>query len=75
MKYLPSTKEYQECFHPSAAACLFTNIAAMYGDIVFQAPRRFFLQSQSGKQPIWSYGALNTNHQIIIIFESMRTAL
>ncbi|KAH6874982.1 carotenoid ester lipase [Coprinopsis sp. MPI-PUGE-AT-0042] len=33
----------------------FKRMAAFQGDVVFQAPRRFFLQHQSGKQPIWSY--------------------
>ncbi|KAJ3863949.1 Alpha/Beta hydrolase protein [Lentinula novae-zelandiae] len=33
----------------------FKRIAAFQGDAVFQAPRRFFLQSLSGKQPIWSF--------------------
>ncbi|KAE9396133.1 alpha beta-hydrolase [Gymnopus androsaceus JB14] len=33
----------------------FKRIAAFIGDAVFQAPRRFFLQSLSGKQPIWSF--------------------
>lgn len=34
----------------------FKLFAAFQGDAVFQAPRRFFLQSQSGKQDIWSFG-------------------
>ncbi|KAA1472206.1 alpha/beta-hydrolase [Dentipellis sp. KUC8613] len=33
----------------------FKRLAAFQGDLVFQAPRRFFLQHQSGKQSIWSY--------------------
>ncbi|KAJ3729396.1 Alpha/Beta hydrolase protein [Lentinula raphanica] len=33
----------------------FKRIAAFQGDAVFQAPRRFFLQNLSGKQPIWSF--------------------
>ncbi|EIW81507.1 alpha beta-hydrolase [Coniophora puteana RWD-64-598 SS2] len=33
----------------------FKRIAAVQGDIVFQAPRRLFLESQSGKQPTWAY--------------------
>ena len=33
----------------------FKRIAAMTGDLVFQAPRRFFLQQRASKQPIWSY--------------------
>ncbi|KIK61899.1 hypothetical protein GYMLUDRAFT_243065 [Collybiopsis luxurians FD-317 M1] len=30
-------------------------IAALLGDMAFQGPRRFFLQSRVGKQPIWSF--------------------
>ncbi|KAJ3988381.1 Alpha/Beta hydrolase protein [Lentinula detonsa] len=33
----------------------YKRIAAFQGDAVFQAPRRFFLQSLSGKQSIWSF--------------------
>ncbi|KAH9891908.1 carotenoid ester lipase precursor [Cubamyces lactineus] len=33
----------------------FKRLAAMQGDLVFQAPRRFFLQNRSGKQPTWSF--------------------
>lgn len=33
----------------------YKRIAAFIGDAVFQAPRRFFLQNLSGKQPIWSF--------------------
>ncbi|KAH9970751.1 Alpha/Beta hydrolase protein [Lactifluus volemus] len=33
----------------------FKRNAAILGDIVFQAPRRFFLQQRSGKQKTWSY--------------------
>ncbi|KAF9234880.1 Alpha/Beta hydrolase protein [Melanogaster broomeanus] len=33
----------------------FKRIAAFQGDIVFQAPRRFFLQQRSGKQNLWTY--------------------
>ncbi|KAF9068600.1 carotenoid ester lipase precursor [Rhodocollybia butyracea] len=33
----------------------FKRISSFIGDAVFQAPRRFFLQSLSGKQPLWSY--------------------
>ncbi|KAF9447550.1 alpha/beta-hydrolase [Macrolepiota fuliginosa MF-IS2] len=29
--------------------------AAFQGDVVFQAPRRFFVQQRSGYQPVWSY--------------------
>ncbi|KAH9060190.1 carotenoid ester lipase precursor [Lactarius vividus] len=33
----------------------FKRIASFLGDFVFQAPRRFFLKSVSGKQNTWSY--------------------
>ncbi|TFY81862.1 hypothetical protein EWM64_g2152 [Hericium alpestre] len=33
----------------------FKRLAAFQGDLFFQAPRRFFLQQQSGKQDTWSY--------------------
>uniref|UniRef100_A0A0W0FQU9 Carboxylic ester hydrolase n=2 Tax=Moniliophthora roreri TaxID=221103 RepID=A0A0W0FQU9_MONRR len=33
----------------------FKRFASFQGDAVFQAPRRFFLESLSGKQPIWSF--------------------
>ncbi|KAI0056029.1 carotenoid ester lipase precursor [Artomyces pyxidatus] len=33
----------------------YKRLAAIQGDIVFQAPRRFFLQHRSSKQPTWSY--------------------
>ncbi|KAI0060458.1 carotenoid ester lipase precursor [Artomyces pyxidatus] len=33
----------------------FKRLAALQGDVVFQAPRRFFLQQRSGKQNIWSF--------------------
>ncbi|KAK7029558.1 hypothetical protein VNI00_014435 [Paramarasmius palmivorus] len=33
----------------------FKRIASFQGDAVFQAPRRFFLQQRSGKQPIWTF--------------------
>lgn len=34
----------------------FKRIAAIWGDAIFQGPRRFFLEQRSGKQKIWSYG-------------------
>ena len=37
----------------------FKRLAAMQGDLVFQAPRRFFLQNRSGKQPTWSFREYN----------------
>ncbi|KAH9970755.1 carotenoid ester lipase precursor [Lactifluus volemus] len=33
----------------------FKRISAILGDLVFQAPRRFFLRHRSGKQKTWSY--------------------
>ncbi|KIJ07568.1 hypothetical protein PAXINDRAFT_19251 [Paxillus involutus ATCC 200175] len=33
----------------------FKRIAALQGDVNFQAPRRFFLQNRSGKQALWTY--------------------
>lgn len=39
----------------------FKRIAAVFGDAVFQGPRRFFLQHRSGKQNIWSYGEPSTS--------------
>ncbi|KAI0671152.1 carotenoid ester lipase precursor [Trametes maxima] len=33
----------------------FKRLAAMQGDLVFQAPRRFLLQNRDGKQPMWSF--------------------
>ncbi|KAF8971835.1 carotenoid ester lipase [Flammula alnicola] len=33
----------------------YKRISAFQGDVVFQAPRRFFLNHLSGKQKIWSY--------------------
>ncbi|EIN12170.1 carotenoid ester lipase precursor [Punctularia strigosozonata HHB-11173 SS5] len=33
----------------------YKRLAALQGDFVFQAPRRFFLQQRSAKQKIWSF--------------------
>lgn len=33
----------------------FKRLAAIQGDLVFQAPRRFFLEHTSGKQPTWAF--------------------
>ncbi|KAK7458144.1 hypothetical protein VKT23_010052 [Stygiomarasmius scandens] len=33
----------------------FKRIAAFQGDVVFQAPRRFFFENLDGKQPIWAF--------------------
>ncbi|RDX41381.1 carotenoid ester lipase precursor [Lentinus brumalis] len=36
-------------------APMYKRMAAFQGDVVFQAPRRFFLEQRSSKQPAWSY--------------------
>lgn len=33
----------------------YKRLAAFQGDLVFQAPRRFFLEQRSGKQNAWSF--------------------
>ena len=33
----------------------YKRFAAIQGDLVFQAPRRFFLQHRADKQPTWSF--------------------
>ena len=33
----------------------FKRLAALQGDLVFQGPRRFFLQQVSARQPAWSF--------------------
>ena len=33
----------------------FKRIAAIQGDLVFQGPRRFFLEATAGKQSTWSF--------------------
>ena len=33
----------------------FKRLASMQGDLVFQAPRRFFLQNRADKQPAWAF--------------------
>ncbi|KAF5380644.1 hypothetical protein D9757_007005 [Collybiopsis confluens] len=48
----------------------FKRIASFIGDAVFQAPRRFFLQSLSGKQNIWSYS--NKRLKVLPILGSVR---
>ena len=35
----------------------YKRLAAIQGDIAFQAPRRFFLNNTSGRQPTWSFCA------------------
>jgi acetylcholinesterase len=33
----------------------FKRIAALQGDVIFQAPRRFFLEQRSGSQNTWAF--------------------
>jgi len=33
----------------------FKRIASFQGDLIFQAPRRFFLQQRSGSQNTWAF--------------------
>ena len=33
----------------------YKRLAAIQGDLVFTAPRRFFLEQRSSKQPTWSF--------------------
>jgi acetylcholinesterase len=59
MSYYPSDPTQGSPFGTGDLYALtpqFKRIAAIQGDTVFQAPRRFFLQSRSGKQSIWTYG-------------------
>ncbi|KAI1788851.1 carotenoid ester lipase precursor [Ganoderma leucocontextum] len=39
----------------NALTTQFKRIAAVQGDLVFQAPRRFFLENTAEKQPTWSF--------------------
>ena len=41
----------------------FKRFAAIQGDLIFNAPRRFFLQQQSGKQNTWSYCEYTIGHR------------
>lgn len=34
---------------------VYKRMAAFQGDLIFQAPRRFFLSERSAKQPAWSF--------------------
>ncbi|RPD58843.1 carotenoid ester lipase precursor [Lentinus tigrinus ALCF2SS1-7] len=36
-------------------APMYKRMAAFQGDVIFQAPRRFFLDQRSSKQPTWSF--------------------
>uniref|UniRef100_A0A8H7Y9K5 Carboxylic ester hydrolase n=1 Tax=Psilocybe cubensis TaxID=181762 RepID=A0A8H7Y9K5_PSICU len=56
--YYPSTLSQGSPFNTSNFNDItpqYKRISAFQGDVVFQAPRRFFLQNISGKQKIWSY--------------------
>nr|VWO96474.1 Carboxylic ester hydrolase (EC [Ganoderma boninense] len=44
-------------------APMYKRMAAFQGDVVFQAPRRFFLDQRSSKQPSWSYIGHTGNSQ------------
>ena len=39
----------------NAITSQFKRLAAIQGDLVFTAPRRFFLEQRSSKQPTWSF--------------------
>ncbi|KAI0823983.1 Alpha/Beta hydrolase protein [Trametes gibbosa] len=39
----------------NAVSPQYKRIAALQGDIVFQGPRRFFLQHRADKQPVWAF--------------------
>ncbi|KAH9935220.1 carotenoid ester lipase precursor [Epithele typhae] len=39
----------------NAVSPQFKRLAAMQGDLVFTAPRRFFAQQRAAAQPVWSY--------------------
>ena len=45
----------------------FKRLAAIQGDLVFQAPRRFFLQQRSGEQPIWSFCEVFFRNMTLIV--------
>ena len=43
-------------------APMYKRMAAFQGDAIFQAPRRFFLDQQSSKQPTWSYSTSSSRY-------------
>ncbi|KAJ2921564.1 hypothetical protein H1R20_g10371, partial [Candolleomyces eurysporus] len=54
----PSERSAGSPFNTSVANAVtsqYKRIAAFQGDVVFQAPRRFFLQYRADQQPTWSY--------------------
>ena len=46
----------------------FKRIASILGDFVFQAPRRFFLQSVSDRQNTWSFCTLHAPFSLYVFF-------
>ncbi|KAI0718159.1 carotenoid ester lipase precursor [Cerioporus squamosus] len=67
LKVYPADITQGSPFNTSIANALtpeFKRLAAMQGDLVFQAPRRFFLQNRSSKQSTWSFcsSALGSAH-------------
>jgi len=52
----------------------FKRIASILGDITFQGPRRFFLQSTAYKQNAWSFGTtpfrtIHSSHRLTLLFQ------
>lgn len=45
----------------------YKRLAAFQGDLVFQAPRRFFLQQRSASQSTWSYCMFNLYKNVIVL--------
>ncbi|KIK91168.1 hypothetical protein PAXRUDRAFT_150102 [Paxillus rubicundulus Ve08.2h10] len=60
MRYYPANISQGSPFDTRMLNALtpqFKRIAALQGDAVFQAPRRFFLQNRLGKQALWTYAS------------------
>ncbi|KAF7783931.1 CAZyme family CE10 [Agaricus bisporus var. burnettii] len=58
MELYPSDPSAGSPFNTSifnAITSQYKRSAALQGDLVFQAPRRFFVQQRSGDQPVWAY--------------------
>ena len=49
----------------------FKRIASILGDVVFQAPRRFFVQTVSDKQNTWSFCTLHTSPPRFCVRQSL----
>ena len=47
-------------------APMYKRMSAFQGDIIFQAPRRWFLEERSDKQPMWSFSTSSTYHQAVM---------